>query len=508
MQVDTDVLIVGAGPAGLQLAYHLDCMGIDHLVLESGHTPGTFFRRYPRHRKLISINKPNIGVGPVEPLRYDWNSLLGSDEDVRFTQYTGNYFPDADRIVDYLVDYADRHQTNVRFGVQVNSIERAPNSAGFLVRTSTGRAFMAKRIVVATGLSKPYLPNIPGIEKTEFYPDVVVDPRDFQNQRVLIIGKGNSAFETADRIIEAAATIHLCSPNPVRFAWKSHYVGHVRAVNNNFLDTYLLKSQNAVLDAAIERIKPLDNCFQADIVYTHASEHRASYTYDRVITCAGFRIDDSIFPSELDVKLCDDGKFPLMTSKYEAVNTPGLYFAGTLMQARDYRKTMSGFIHGFRYNVRALASILAHSDKQLPPDETIDADPPKLAKITLRRLNMSDAIFLQPGYICDALVSDGNGYIHFHEGVPLDFVRDGHLGENLFTVTLEYGPEAEDPFRIERTHNPAYAKRTPFLHPVIRFFRGGVEVNKLDVLEDLENRFSDDYLPELSHFYSGCLSRV
>jgi cation diffusion facilitator CzcD-associated flavoprotein CzcO len=52
-------------------------------------------------------------------------------------------------------------------------------------------------VIVATGVSKPYLPDIPGIELAERY-DTSVDPRDFVDQRVLIIGKGNSAFETAD----------------------------------------------------------------------------------------------------------------------------------------------------------------------------------------------------------------------------------------------------------------------------------------------------------------------
>jgi len=41
----------------------------------------------------------------------------------------------------------------------------------------------------------------------------------------------------------------------LRMAWRSHYVGHLRAVNNNLLDTYQLKSQNALLDGTVERIE-------------------------------------------------------------------------------------------------------------------------------------------------------------------------------------------------------------------------------------------------------------
>ena len=44
-----------------------------------------------------------------------------------------------------------------------------------------------------------------------------------------------------------------------------------------------------------------------------------------------------------------------MTSTFESVTTPGLYFAGAMMHGNDYRRSAGGFIHGFRYLVRALA---------------------------------------------------------------------------------------------------------------------------------------------------------
>ncbi len=90
---------------------------------------------------------------------------------------------------------------------------------------------------MATGLHKAYVPPIPGIELVESYIDVSDHPHNFTDQRVLIIGKGNSAFETADNLLEAMALIHLASPNPLKFAWKTHYVGDLRAVNNNLLDS-------------------------------------------------------------------------------------------------------------------------------------------------------------------------------------------------------------------------------------------------------------------------------
>lgn len=105
--VTLDYLIIGAGPAGLQLAALMEAADRDYLVLEAGDAPGTFFRTYPRHRQLISINKPHTGSDDPElNLRLDWNSLLSDDPALRFTAYTEKYFPDADLMVQYLADFA------------------------------------------------------------------------------------------------------------------------------------------------------------------------------------------------------------------------------------------------------------------------------------------------------------------------------------------------------------------------------------------------------------------
>ncbi|HEY4457145.1 MAG TPA: NAD(P)-binding domain-containing protein, partial [Pseudonocardiaceae bacterium] len=84
-----DYLIVGAGPAGLQLAHDLDRAGRDYLVVEAGAAPGTFFSKYPRHRTLISINKVHTGYDDPElRMRMDWNSLLSDNPDLLFTRYS------------------------------------------------------------------------------------------------------------------------------------------------------------------------------------------------------------------------------------------------------------------------------------------------------------------------------------------------------------------------------------------------------------------------------------
>ena len=56
-----ETCIIGAGPAGLQLGFFLSQAKRDYVILERERSAGAFFKTYPRHRQLISINKRFTG---------------------------------------------------------------------------------------------------------------------------------------------------------------------------------------------------------------------------------------------------------------------------------------------------------------------------------------------------------------------------------------------------------------------------------------------------------------
>ena len=164
---DTEYLIVGAGPAGLQLGHHLQKAGRDYAILEAGPVPGGFFRTFPRHRQLISINKPHTGSDDPElNLRMDWNSLLSDDPELLFTRYTERYFPDADDMVRYLADYAETLGLRIVYGTRVRSVRRA--DGGFVLRDEEGGTHRGRRVIVASGVTRPYIPPIPGIDQVPY----------------------------------------------------------------------------------------------------------------------------------------------------------------------------------------------------------------------------------------------------------------------------------------------------------------------------------------------------
>jgi len=491
-----EYLIIGAGPAGLQLGYFLEQAGHDYLILEAGSGPGTFFRSFPRHRRLISINKPHTGLTDSElNLRMDWNSLLSDDPNLRFTKYSDRYFPDAEDLVRYLSDFATAHRLRVQYGTTIVQITR---NGSFRATDQHGFSYEAERLIVATGVSRPFVPAISGIETADVYDTVSVNPRDFVDQKVLIIGKGNSAFETADSLMETAAVIHVAGPSSIQFAWRSHFVGHLRAVNNNFLDTYQLKSQNALLDGSIEHIERRDGAYLVTLSFARANEVKKDIRYDRVIVCTGFRFDASMFHDDCRPALTIRDRFPAQTCEWESTNVPDLYFAGTLMQVRDYKKSTSGFIHGFRYGIRALYHMLQRKYHGAPwPHRHLPSDPEKVMDVVIARVNRTSGLWQLFGFLCDLVVVSPQGASYYEE-LPVTYVHEiFNAVPSYFTITLEYGPDHDqfDPFDVSvgriAQDDAVRSNLGRYLHPVVRHYRRGALVAEHHVTENLENEWTD-----------------
>lgn len=510
--IGVDYLILGAGPAGLQLGYSLAQKGLDYRIIEGTDTAGAFFKQFPRHRQMISINKTTTGIkSPDTNLRWDWNSLLTDDHSSHFSEYSREYFPKADDFVTYLGDFAKKYQLKIDFNTKVVQVAK---NQDFLVSCESGKQYRAKRVIVATGLAKSRVPDTVGIEHCEMYDNYPIDPAGFQDQKVMVIGKGNSALEVADSLINTTAVIHLISPKPVKLAWNTHYVGDVRAVNNNFLDTYQLKSQNTILDADIEKIEKLpDGRLQVLFKYTHAEEQVTRLTVDRIIVCAGFMLDTSIFDGQTCMpQLMYNDKLPQLTNEWESTNIEGLYFAGTLMHSRDFKKSFSGFVHGFRYNIRCLARLLEHKHEAKPLHfDAFELNQASLVSTIIDRVCISSSMFQQPAFIADLMVFDpDNASVQHFQELSVDYIRDNaaFADKSYFMITMEYGKlgENEDPFDINR--HPSEGSKSVFIHPVIRFFSAGEYVDEYHIPEDLENEWDVPfYTDPLREFVVKVLSR-
>jgi thioredoxin reductase len=502
-------LIVGAGPAGLQLSYYLQQSGSDYLTVERTEAPGQFFRRFPRHRKLISLNKVHtVSDDPEIRLRWDWNSLLHEPADLPFRKFSTEYFPHADDLVTYLAAFQEHHKLAVRFGVDVTRIDRV--DGGFEAHTSQG-VLRCQCLIMATGWGAPNIPAIRGIEHAVGYEAMETDPAHYAGQRVLIIGKGNSAFETASSMLGHAAMIHLASPRPIRLAWNTKHPGDVRGHHGAVLDSYQFKTLHSVLDCVIDEIRPVGDRFEVHLTYSHADGETAVMEYESVLRCTGFTMDTSVFGYGSRPEMVASGRMPTTGPDWQSANVDGLYFAGTLAQARDFKKASSAFIDGFRYNLRSLAALLKERYEDTPlASEIVPRDPEALTTLALDRLNWSSALWTQFEFLCDVLVvDDATGQVRHYQDLPEDLAVQRFQDEGCFyTVALRWGrDEYPDTFAIERHPDPDRARESAFIHPVIRRYRGAMMVAELHLLEDLlaEWRRPDRHVAPLREFFEADL---
>jgi thioredoxin reductase len=464
-----EYIVIGSGPAGLQTGYFLDKYEKDYIILEKSRSNGTFFEKYPIHRKLISINKVNTGSTDKEfNLRHDWNSLLSDSENpLLFKQYTEEFFPHADHMVKYLNDYQEKEKIKVCFDTNVIKINKLSNEL-FEISTSKGLV-QCKKLIVAAGLMKNNVGFVPPPNSPEClsYKDITTDKTKFKNKNVCIVGKGNSAFETANYLTDTAAIIHLLAKGSIKHAWESHYPGDLRAVNNDFLDVYNLKAQHAVnvYPPSVEMIvkKKDHKYYMLDSLYSDENnltpsriDQQPEGGYDYIIDCTGFKIDTSIFGN---IEPENNGKVPYITGDFRSINIDNLYFAGVLSQEISYKFGSAAFIHGFRYLVSSMIKLDTGNLDRFEYSSIIE-----LNDKIVDRMNTTSALWQMFNCLCDVIMfDDENNKIIYIQEVTLRYARENYVFryEKVILFSLKYADK--DPIlKIMKKEN----KKTGYMHSV------------------------------------------
>jgi hypothetical protein len=207
-----------------------------------------------------------------------------------------------------------------------------------------------------------------------------------------------------------------------------------------------------------------------------------------------------------------DGRMPSLGPDWQSTTADGMYFAGTIAQARDVRHASSPFIDGFRYNLRVLASILRERYDGVPlPRDVVPTDPDRLTSLVLARVNWSSALWTQFEYLCDVLLVDERaGQVVHYKDLPEDYaVSRFSDSPHYYTVTLRWGrQEYPDAFAIGRHPEPDRAAESAFIHPVIRRYHGTELVAEQHLLEDLLAEWTrpDRHVDPLRAFFARNLA--
>ncbi|XP_038065609.1 FAD-dependent oxidoreductase domain-containing protein 2-like [Patiria miniata] len=523
--------VVGAGPGGLQMGFFLDRAGRDYVILERANTSGVFFETYPRHRKLISINKRHTGKTNKEfNLRHDWNSLLSDDESLQMTHYSKDFFPHADTYVKYLKDYAQKLKLNIKYNTNVQNISRSSRNGPFTFLDQHGHSYKCRVMILSSGVSLPNDAHFEGIQHTEGYRTVSLDPEDFEGKSVLILGRGNSAFETADHILGSTNVIHMVAKSRLRMAWETHYVGDLRAVNNGLLDTYQLKSLDGILEGNIEDMailkRPdgrlilvdryeLEEVLQENVTDSMINSHvtrnmpdnfALREPYDKVIRCMGFKFDNDIFNNDSKPEMGQRklSKYPQMLASYESTDVPDLFFAGAISHAVDYRKSAGGFIHGFRYTARALFRILEVRYQSVPwPSVRLPIT--ELVNHIIKRINEASGTYQMFSVLADVIILHGDGMeCEYIEEFPVKLLPElssitGRNASRVIVVSMEYGKDFSGPGKdifgpMRATALPVLAHLSNFLHPVLYYYSALPTERDMSALDPKEVLPSPDRL--------------
>jgi cation diffusion facilitator CzcD-associated flavoprotein CzcO len=151
-------IIIGAGPAGVQLAYYFEQNNIQYVILEKTEMCGSFFYKYPHTSKLISINKKYTGNDDTDfNLRHDWNSLLNED-DFLLKDYTDEFYPDHKDLNKYINDFAYKYKLKIQYNTTVKKINKLENKYEIFMNNDED-VITCGKLIIATGLSIPNYPN-------------------------------------------------------------------------------------------------------------------------------------------------------------------------------------------------------------------------------------------------------------------------------------------------------------------------------------------------------------
>ncbi|RNE59194.1 flavin-containing monooxygenase [Cryobacterium tepidiphilum] len=190
---EIEVLVVGAGQAGVAMSAHLTERGIRHVVLERGRIAERW-----RSERWDSL----VANGPA------WHDRFPGLE---FDDVDPDGFAPKERVADYFVEYAEMIESPIRAGIEVLSVKHNEGSPGFLVETTDG-ALVARHVVAATGpFQKPVIPAVIPADSgvLQLHSSTYRNPEQLPDGGVLVVGAGSSGVQIADEIRRSGREVYL-----------------------------------------------------------------------------------------------------------------------------------------------------------------------------------------------------------------------------------------------------------------------------------------------------------
>ena len=342
-----DVIVIGAGPAGLGVSILLQELGINYTILEKDEI-GSSFRKWPKETRFISPSfTGNFFMMP------DLNAIT-PETSPAFELLTEH--PTGNEYADHLENVANYYQLSIISGCKVFNVEQKKDKS-FTIQTE-GSTFSSKYVIWAAGeYQYPSTNSFTGLKHTIHYSNIG-SFSDVEGDEVTVIGGYESGFDAAINLAKLGKTVHLIDD--------FEYLEWIESDSSYSLSPFTRDRIKEVLekDFYYHKKAKVENVSVSDGQYVVVTDDGDFYkTESKPINCTGF--DTSL---KLVSKLFDfEDNYPKLNEFDESRRTDNLFLVGPQVK---HGSALFCFIYKYRQRFAIVAEKLA---KTLGvEDETIE----------------------------------------------------------------------------------------------------------------------------------------
>jgi thioredoxin reductase (NADPH) len=304
-----DLVIIGAGPAGLSAADAAREAGLDYLVIEKGTIANTI-RQYPVGRTLFSTpNELEMREGALKPLREK---------------------PTREELLSHYIHFVLDRDLNISTGERVVDVS-GDIEQGFYITTDRAE-YHAARVLFAIGaMDIPRRLHVPG-EDLPKVQHLFVEPYAYIRKEALVVGGGNSAAEAALFLSEEGARTTLA-------IWREDWEN--RDPKAGAMKHWVRTPLEAEVEAGRLKVvlyKQVDEITETDVRLTTETGESLTLANDVVFVLVGSEADLTMLKS-LGVKT-EAGKMtevPVYDPESYETNVRGVYVVGHFTHARHIK---------------------------------------------------------------------------------------------------------------------------------------------------------------------------
>ena len=292
-----DVLIIGAGPIGLNCALEAEKKGLSYVIIEKGTIVNSLYN-YPLYMRFFSTaDKLEIAEIPF---------------------ITTSPKPGRQDALEYYQGIARQKALKIKLYEEVLKISK---NEIFEIETSKSK-YLAKNVIIATGFYDiPKLLNVPGenLPKVKHY---YTEPYPYANQKIVVIGASNSAVDAALETYRKGADVTMIIKGSEISKSVKYWVKP--DIENRIAEG----SIKAYFNAEMQEIKDSTVIFKDDRGSIHEIEN------DFVLAMTGYLPDfDFLKNSGIDLK--EENLRPIYNPETMETNVENLYLAGVVCGGKD-----------------------------------------------------------------------------------------------------------------------------------------------------------------------------